>query len=315
MAVTAWKGFNNSVRSVIAGSGVDEDSAVHFYTAEAYQAAASAGQVEAGTDIVIGSVMGFSTFTHIEGDDTPEDVPDTPQELTPDFYDNLSIITDIREGRLLEGAADVFEQVGEAVDTGVLAVKTTTAKKLGQAVELFQEYVGEADFREFTTFAQNFISPGQTLTEADLGEDELGTMTSLIIDAKSRGLSAVDYSDLGTSEANAIDSPGVLGGIYDPMTRIQRVVGGFQFSENEAGETIVNNTYNFNGNPVNNKSRVAFYEAYKESDYDMMTEIAYEFRTRPVSLASIIGYVRQEELKANGHPFETQMIINLGVLD
>jgi hypothetical protein len=174
--------------------------------------------------------------------------------------------------------------------------------------------MGDISFREYTSFIGNFVNPGRTITEDNLSSGEIDAMRDLITDARSQGKSAVDYTDMGSSEAESIDSPGLFGGIANPLVRVQRVVGGFQFSKNDKGETLVKNTYNFNGNPKKNKSRVQFYEAYKKGDFETMANIAYRLRTRPISFASVLGYVRQEELKAENKPHESEMIINLGII-
>jgi hypothetical protein len=212
----------------------------------------------------------------------------------------------------------IMSVAGDVIDDAKsysASLGATFSKFMGDTVDTYEKYVSEADFREFTTFGKNFIKPGGTITENELGEPEVNAMRELVLAAMGNGKTFVDYTDMGSSEAESIDAPGVLGGIYNPTVRIQRVVGGFKFFKNDAGETIVNNTYNYNGNPQNNKSRVAFYKAYKDGDIEGMAAVAYKLRLKPVSLASVIGYVRQEELKLAGKPYETQMTINLGVLE
>ena len=89
-----------------------------------------------------------------------------------------------------------------------------------------------------------------------------------------------------------------------------RTVGGFQFSENEKGETIITNTYNFNAGP----KRKAFWSAKKEGNSEEALEVLLSAASNPVELASIIAYAKQEELREAGEKYESEMVINLGVL-
>ncbi|MDB4225471.1 hypothetical protein N9778_00415 [Hyphomicrobiales bacterium] len=377
VAAKAWSGYNRAVERVIELAGGDGSSSVHYYNSEAYREAVEAGQVEPGTDVVIGEDTGngqddYTAFTHIDGDSAPA----IAAEETPEFYEALSRRPGLRmgepvdvslvEGGILDQVVQAFEtpapesvydpgtitttplvpgttktlseilsqrpgvRMGESVDisfkqsvrdmaeslvANTSEISDAVLGKAASVFESFNETMDQVSFREYTSFIGNFVNPGRTITEANLGEPELEAMRQVVADARSRGLSAVDYLELGTSEKDAIDGPGLFGGIADPMVRIQRVVGGFKFFKNDEGETMVENTYNFNGVPGRNRSRVGFYEAYKNSDFEEMARIAWQLKTQPVSFASVLGYVRQEELKAAGEPYETEMVINLGVID
>ena len=344
IAARAYAGYNSAVERVIEAAGGVADAAVHFYSALDYREAAAAGQVEPGTDIVIGEDTGngrndYTAFTHIDGDSAPA----IASEETPEFYEALARRPGLRMGEpvnislvedgILDNTLEIAKQLPESFSTfsknvreDVAEIATSLVSKtsevsdaaIGKAAsvfEAFNETMDDVSFREYTSFISNFVNPGRTITETDLGDAEVNSMRELIASAKAAGRNFVDYTDMGSSEAESIDAPGLFGGITNPMVRVQRVVGGFQFSENEQGETIVRNTYNFNGNPQKNKSRVQFYEAYKEGDYETMGDIAYRLRFQPVSFASVLGYVRQEELKASGKPHETEMVINLGVIN
>ena len=336
MAATAWAGYNSVAQKVIELAGGDTSASVHYYTSEAYRKAVEAGQVEPGTDVLIGEDRGdgqndFAAFTHIEGDNAPA----IAAEETPEFFEALSQRPGLRRGGdnnaslvedgILANAVETMSQLGGDIQSSVQEIAESLVSKtsevsdaaLGKAAgvfESFKETMGDISFREYTSFIGNFVNPGRTITEDNLSSGELDAMRDLITDARSQGKSAVDYTDMGSSEAESIDSPGLFGGIANPLVRVQRVVGGFQFSKNDKGETLVKNTYNFNGNPKKNKSRVQFYEAYKKGDFETMVNIANRLRTRPISFASVLGYVRQEELKAENKPHESEMIINLGII-
>ena len=336
MAATAWAGYNSVAQKVIELAGGDTSASVHYYTSEAYRKAVEAGQVEPGTDVLIGEDRGdgendFAAFTHIEGDNAPA----IAAEETPEFFEALSQRPGLRRGDdnnaslvedgILANAVETMSQLGGDIQSSVQEIAESLVSKtsevsdaaLGKAAgvfESFKETMGDISFREYTSFIGNFVNPGRTITEDNLSSGEIDAMRDLITDARSQGKSAVDYTDMGSSEAESIDSPGLFGGIANPLVRVQRVVGGFQFSKNDKGETLVKNTYNFNGNPKKNKSRVQFYEAYKKGDFETMANIAYRLRTRPISFASVLGYVRQEELKAENKPHESEMIINLGII-
>ena len=414
IAAAAWSGYNSAVAKVIELAGGDGSSSVHYYNSDAYREAVAAGQIDAGTGVIIGEDTGngqddYTAFTHIDGDSAPA----IAAEETPEFYEALSRRPGLRmgepvdvslvEGGILDQVVQAFEtplrpqarptsapetslrpqarptsapetslrpqarptsapesvyapgtitttplvpgtsktideilsqrpgiRMGESVDISFkqsvremaesLVANTSEISDavLGKAAGVFESFkdtMDDVSFREYTSFIGNFVNPGRTITEDNLGSGEIEAMRDLVASAMSSGRSYVDYSDMGSSEAESIDSPGLFGGITNPMIRVQRVVGGFQFSQNDKGETLVVNTYNFNGNPQKNRSRVQFYEAYQNGDYETMASIANRLKSQPVSFASVLGYVRQEELKAAGQPHETQMIINLGVID
>ena len=354
----SWSGFTSAISKFIGESGGDPEITVQFYDLESYEEARTAGDIEAGVDVMIGdSEETAVVFPYLSDETQAADGADTPTLFsqamersriraeeaaanhpvrlpgeTPQAYmlrtgarfganhgeaavtktEVLAKADEILSSEDTGGFVESLMSVAEDVSS---SLSGAFSKFVGDTVDTYEKYVSDADFREFTTFGKNFIKPGGTITENELGEPEVNAMRELVTAAMADGKTFVDYVDFGSSEAESIDSPGVLGGIYNPTVRIQRVIGGFKFFKNDAGETIVNNTYNYNGNPQNNKSRVAFYNAYKDGDLEGMAAIAYKLRLKPVSLASVIGYVRQEELKLAGKPHETQMTINLGVLE
>ena len=344
ISAKAWAGYNAVSKRVIELAGGDPSSSVHFYSSAAYREAAEAGRLFPGTDVIIGEDSGrgqddFTAFTHVEGDSAPE----IAAEETPEFYEALARRPGLRMGEpvelslvedgilnnsleLAKELPETLSQFGSNVREDIVGIATSLVSKtsevsdevVGKAATIFEAFndtMDDVSFREYTSFIENFINPGRTITEANLGEAEVTAMRELVASARAKGRKNVDYLDMGSSESEAIDGPGLFGGIANPAVRVQRVVGGFKFFENDQGETMVVNTYNFNGNPLNNKSRIKFYDAYQKGDFETMAKVAYSLRKKPVSFASVLGYVRQEELKAAGEPHETEMVINLGVIN
>ena len=102
----------------------------------------------------------------------------------------------------------------------------------------------------------------------------------------------------------------VLAGVFDPELRMARTIGGFKFEEDSEGNTIIRNTYNFNGGPKRKK----FVKARKDGNIEDALSVLFSSVKRPVEIASILAYAKQEELKEQGKPYETEMVINLGKL-
>jgi len=169
--------------------------------------------------------------------------------------------------------------------------------------------LGNFGTSEFRFFFSNLFQTGSKLTEKDFNEADIRTLTDVVKRAKSEGLTSVDYDYFGTSEEEVLKG-GVFAGLFDPKLRMARTTGGFTFYENEKGETIISNTYNFNSGP----KRDAFYEAKKKGDSEAALNVLLQAATNPVELASILAYAKQEELREEGKSFESELEINLGVL-
>jgi hypothetical protein len=176
------------------------------------------------------------------------------------------------------------------------------AQTAGEAVQDF----GTSEFR---FLFQNFFKAGSTLTESDLNNTDLDKLKDAVRKAQSEGRSSLSYPDFGTSEQEVLKgSP--LTGLFDTDMRMARTIGGVKFSTNDKGETVITNTYNFNKGP----KRQTFFEAKKSGDSETALKVLLDAAQNPVELASIIAYAKQEELREAGKPYETEMVINLGVL-
>lgn len=176
------------------------------------------------------------------------------------------------------------------------------AQSAGEAVQDF----GTSEFR---FLFQNFFKAGSTLTETDLNRTDLENLKDAVRKAQSEGRNSLSYPDFGTTEQDVLKgSP--LTGLFDTELRMARTIGGVKFSTNDKGETVITNTYNFNEGP----KRKTFFEAKKSGDAETALKVLLDAAQNPVELASIIAYAKQEELREAGKPYETEMVINLGVL-
>lgn len=219
-------------------------------------------------------------------------IQDTAQAAGEFVYDLLPESDDV-----IDAAAATVETVG-----GALGTAQDKIVEAGQAVQDF----GTSEFRFLLS---NFFQAGTTLTEKDFNSTDIETLKAVVKRAKAEGRSAVDYKDFGSAEGEVLKgSP--LAGLFDPDLRMARTIGGFQFSENEKGETIITNTYNFNAGP----KRKAFWSAKKEGNSEEALNVLLSAASNPVELASIIAYAKQEELREAGEQYESELVLNLGVL-
>lgn len=198
--------------------------------------------------------------------------------------------------------ADVAPKVVEAVGSIESPLDTLT-EGLSSAGESLSN-LGTSEFRFFTG---NYFKPGQTATEKDLNETDIETLKSAVRKAMAEGRSQVDYKDFSEGEGTILKGS-MLAGLFNPELRMARTVGGFKFSEDEQGNIIIRNTYNFN----EGKKRKAYVKAIQAGDEDAANDILLNSLENPVEAASILAYAKQQKLKDEGKPFETEMVINLG---
>ena len=91
-----------------------------------------------------------------------------------------------------------------------------------------------------------------TVTEDNLKSEELEALKSAVKTAKARGSSAIEYEDYGTQAKGESQYAGVGGGgsmlgkIADPAYSMKTFIGQGGITQNEKGETIVLDRYNFN---------------------------------------------------------------------
>ena len=162
---------------------------------------------------------------------------------------------------------------------------------------------------EYRFFANNIINPGGTYTEKDLNGSDKRLLKKAISSARADGRNYVDYEkDFGVDEKD-VNKASPFAGITDPTMRMARTVGVFRFSTDDEGNTIIEDTFDFNYGP----KRGAYQDAVRRGDRkEALYLLSPLAGTSPVEAASMIGYVRQENLKARGEPYQTNIRINLG---
>ncbi len=198
--------------------------------------------------------------------------------------------------------SDVAPKVAEAVGNIPSPIDVVT-ESLSSAGESLSN-LGTSEFRFFTG---NYFKPGSTATEEDLNETDLKTLRSAVRKAMAEGRSQVDYKDFSEGEGTVLKGS-MLAGLFNPELRMARTLGGFKFSKDEQGNIIIRNTYNFN----EGTKRKAYVKALQAGDDDAANDILLNSLENPVEAASILAFAKQQKLKNEGKPFETEMVINLG---
>jgi len=198
--------------------------------------------------------------------------------------------------------SDVAPKVAEAVGNIPSPIDAVT-ESLSSAGESLSN-LGTSEFRFFTG---NYFKPGNTATEEDLNETDLKTLRSAVRKAMAEGRSQVDYKDFSEGEGTVLKGS-MLAGLFNPELRMARTLGGFKFSKDEEGNIIIRNTYNFN----EGTKRKAYVKALQAGDDDAANDILLNSLENPVEAASILAFAKQQKLKNEGKPFETEMVINLG---
>lgn len=198
--------------------------------------------------------------------------------------------------------SDVAPKVAEAVGNIPSPIDAVT-ESLSSAGESLSN-LGTSEFRFFTG---NYFKPGNTATEEDLNETDLKTLRSAVRKAMAEGRSQVDYKDFSEGEGTVLKGS-MLAGLFNPELRMARTLGGFKFSKDEEGNIIIRNTYNFN----EGTKRKAYVNALQAGDDDAANDILLNSLENPVEAASILAFAKQQKLKNEGKPFETEMVINLG---
>jgi len=198
--------------------------------------------------------------------------------------------------------SDVAPKVAEAVGniSSPIDVVTESLSSAGESLS----NLGTSEFRFFTG---NYFKPGNTATEEDLNETDLETLRSAVRKAMAEGRSQVDYKDFSEGEGTVLKGS-MLAGLFNPELRMARTLGGFKFSKDEQGNIIIRNTYNFN----EGTKRKAYVKALQAGDDDAANDILLNSLENPVEAASILAFAKQQKLKNEGKPFETEMVINLG---
>jgi hypothetical protein len=252
-------------------------------------------------------VLDKSNYTFGTITDTSEEDFVVTISTSGEVYDSEGTLMDARieDGTVFNRAGAVIGSfVGEAIDVAG-DVAGVAADYALDTVESVTKAVQSFGTSEFVNFLGNAARPGGKLTSADFNEGGLDAMREAIRIARADGRSYIKYEDLGTTNETILKEP-LLKGLFDPETRIARGLGVFNFKINDAGETVITDTYDFN----EGSKRTTFYEALKSGrEVDAIKALSSATLTEQ---ASMIGFARQEELKAAGKKWQTDISINLG---
>ena len=253
------------------------------------------------------TVLDKSNYTFGTITDTSEEEMEVTISTSGDVYDSEGTLMDasVEDGTVFNRAGDIIGSfVGEAIDVAG-DVAGVAADYALDTVESVTKAVQSFGTSEFVNFLGNAARPGGKLTSGSFNEAGLDAMREAIRIARAAGRSFITYEDLGTTEEQILKEP-LLKGLFDPETRVARGLGVFNFKMNDAGETVITDTYDFNEGTM----RTTFYEALKSGrEVDAIKALSSATLTEQ---ASMLGFARQEELKAAGKKWQTDISINLG---
>ena len=206
--------------------------------------------------------------------------------------------------KLINETRDIPDLDMEKSTKAITRIDASVFGALGEALGSLG--LGTAEFR---FFGNNIIKPGGTYTEKNLNTSDKKLLKKAIASAKADGRNYIDYEkDLGVEEME-VNKASPFAGIVDPAMRMARSIGVFSFTNDKDGNTIIEDTFDFNPGP----KRIAYYEALKRGDKkEALYLLSPLANTSPVEAASMIGYARQENLKAKGEAYQTIIRINLG---
>ena len=253
------------------------------------------------------TVLDKSNYTFGTITDTSEGEMEVTISTSGDVYDSEGTLMDasVEDGTVFNRAGDIIGSfVGEAIDVAG-DVAGVAADYALDTVESVTKAVQSFGTSEFVNFLGNAARPGGKITSGDFNEGGLDAMREAIRIARAAGRSFITYEDLGTTEEQILKEP-LLKGLFDPETRVARGLGVFNFKMNDAGETVITDTYDFNEGTM----RTTFYQALKSGkEVEAIKALSSATLTEQ---ASMLGFARQEELKAAGKKWQTDISINLG---
>lgn len=205
---------------------------------------------------------------------------------------------------VVETAGDIAESVGGAVETGLDFVQSA-----GEGVLSFLDTVTDENFgtSQARAYMKNLINPGSELTADMLNDEDRSALAEVVSNARAAGRDYLTYADYGTSNSETLEK-GLKTSFTDPKARIGHLVGsGGKIYVDEEGNTIVEDTYDFNPGP----KRVAFWEDLKKGavDIDLISD------ANPIELLSMLAYAAQETRKSNGKAADSKIVFNLGKLE
>lgn len=188
-----------------------------------------------------------------------------------------------------------FEFMGEAKEAVV-----STAQS---AMETYEDF-GTSQAAAFMT---NLFSPDTDMTEEMLQENDIQALKEAVKSARNANRSYFVYGDFGTTNEETLQK-GFVESFIDPKARMGHFVGsGGKIYTDDQGNTIVEDTYNFNVGP----KRQAVWQKLKDGTIDYQTLS----KSTPLEIISILGFAVQEYRKESNQPYETQIKINLGKIE
>ena len=162
---------------------------------------------------------------------------------------------------------------------------------------------------EFRFYKNNLFNPGSTFNEDSLNKTDIKTLRSAVSNAIEQGRTYTEYKpDFGYEESE-VNKESPIKGLIDPYLRMARSLGVFNFTTNDKGEVLIDDTFDYNSGP----RRKAYYKAVQDGDTVKSLKLLSE--ASPVQAASMIGFVKQEEARKKGDPYKTKIFINLGKPD
>lgn len=207
-----------------------------------------------------------------------------------------------------------YNIIGKAVDfletaPDPVQMLQETGQEMGQAaIELYNtitdENFGTAQAKAFT---RNLINPSSDFDESLLSDVDKQTLTEAVRSARKNKRSYFKYGDFGTTDAETLKGS-LLDSFSDPKQRMAHFVGsGGKITQDEEGNTIVEDTYDFNPGP----RRKAFWEGLTKGTLDTSAVKG----ASAIELLSMLGYAAQEFRRQQGKQAETKIRINLGKID
>jgi len=181
--------------------------------------------------------------------------------------------------------------------------KETVVSTAQSAVDTYEAF-GTSQANAFMT---NLFSPDTDMTEEMLGESDIQALKEAVQSARNANRSYFVYGDFGTTNEETLKK-GFVESFVDPKARMGHFVGsGGKIYTDDQGNTIIEDTYNFNVG----KKRQAVWQKFKDGSIDYQTLS----KSTPLEIISILGFAAQEYRKDTNQPHETKIRINLGKIE
>jgi len=242
------------------------------------------------------------------------DLMESSPEAGASFKKVVDFGEDVAAG-VADVSSDIVSEVSQ-VSAGVSEAVSSGINTMGEVVENTRETVYSAletvtsdgfGTSQARAYLRNFLNPGSEFTENMLNDEDKDALKTVVRSARSKGRNYLTYSDFGTSNAETLNR-GFKESFSDPLARMAHLVGsGGKISVDDDGNTIVEDTYDFNVGP----KRLAFWEGLKKGEVDMETISD----ANPIELLSMLAYAAQERRRETGADADSKIVFNLGKLE